>query len=97
MTSPRAAVLLVAAALVGACTLADEPAAETHNTTPATTPSGADPAELRAELEWLLSPTRRCPPPSHRDTSSIEALIGAQLEILGSDSAPRCPEGDRRP
>lgn len=97
MTSPRAGVLLVAAVLLGACTLVDEPADHTRSTT--TMPTSADRAELRAELEWLLSPTRPCTAPSHLDATSIDEVIVAQLQTLGSepDLASRCPEGDKQP
>ncbi len=105
MTPHRAAVVLVAAVLLGACTLDDHRDEHTRSTTTTTGPSAIDRAELRAELEWLLSPTAHCPPPPHLDSSPTAEPIGSMLEILGLQPAlglepaptPRCPEGDQRP
>ncbi len=98
MTSNRAAMLLVAASLFGACNHSDDPAEQTRSTTTAR-PSSADRAELRAELEWMLSPTRPCPPPPRLDTPPTAEPIESMLQLLGLEPTPtsRCPEGDERP
>lgn len=98
MTSRRAAVLVVAASLFGACTRSDEPAEQTRSTTTAR-PSSADRAELRADLEWLLSPTRPCPRPPRLDAPPNAEPVASMLQLLGLEPTPtpRCPEGGQRP
>lgn len=99
MSSRRAAALLVAASLLGACNLADDPADQARSTTTTTRPSRADRAELRAELEWLLSPSRPCLPPPHLDGPPTGEPVASMLQLLGLEPTPtpRCPEGDQRP
>lgn len=98
MTSRRAAVLLVAASLLGSCNLSDDPVDQTGSTTTAR-PSSADRAALRTELEWLLSPTPPCPPPLRLDAPPTAEPVEAMLQLLGLEPtpAPRCPEGDQQP
>lgn len=99
MTSPRAAaVVMVATWLLGACNRSDEPAEQTRSTTTAR-PSSADRAELRGEMEWLLSPTPPCPPPPRLDAPPTAEPIESMLQLLGLEPTPtpRCPEGDQRP
>ncbi len=97
MSSRRAAALLVAASLLGACNRSDEPAEQARSTT--ARPSSADRAELRAELEWLLSPTRPCPPPPRLDAPPTAEPVASMLQLLGLEPTPtpRCPQGDQRP
>ena len=99
MSSRRAAALLVAASLLGACNRSDEPAEQARSTT--ARPSSADRAELRAELEWLLSPTRPCqpPPPPRLDARATAEPVESMLQLLGLEPTPtpHCPEGDQQP
>jgi hypothetical protein len=97
MTSRRSA-LLVAATLLGACNGSDHPADQTRSATTAGL-SSADRAELRAEMEWLLSPTPPCPPPPRLDGPPAAESVDAMLQLLGLEPtpAPRCLEGDQQP
>lgn len=99
MTSRGAAVVLVAATALGACTGSDGPADQTRSTTTTARLSSADRAELRAEMEWLLSPTPPCPPPPRLDGPPTAESVDAMLQLLGLEPtpAPRCLEGDQRP
>ena len=100
MTSRRSAALLVAATLLGACNGSDHPADQTRSATTAGL-SSADRAELRAEMEWLLSPTRPCqpPPPPRLDARATAEPVESMLQLLGLEPTPtpHCPEGDQQP
>lgn len=99
MTTRRTVALLLAACFLGSCGPGTEGREQTRSSTTVARPSDADRTALRADLAWLLSPTRPCPPPTRLASTPTTQRFASMPELLGLERAatPRCPEGDQQP
>ncbi len=91
--------MVSSALLFTGCDLEGADDARPSATTPAAERRAAEVAELRADLELLLSPEPTCPRPTPAETFPGEEPAAALDEILGlAPSDPSsCSEGDQQP